>query len=73
MVRSLDRGGEEFFSRTVFGTPQDIIERADQYIALGLDKFVLWPVAEPQAWAAQVEIIGREIAGHYARLAQAAA
>jgi alkanesulfonate monooxygenase SsuD/methylene tetrahydromethanopterin reductase-like flavin-dependent oxidoreductase (luciferase family) len=71
-VRSLDRGGEEFFSRTVFGSPQDIIERVDQYIAVGLDKFVLWPVAEPQAWAGQIEMIGREIAAHYARLAQAA-
>ena len=73
VVRSLDRGGEEFFSRTVFGSPQDIIERVDQYIAVGLDKFVLWPVAEPQAWAGQVEMIGREIANHYARLAKAAA
>jgi alkanesulfonate monooxygenase SsuD/methylene tetrahydromethanopterin reductase-like flavin-dependent oxidoreductase (luciferase family) len=72
VVRSLDRGGEEFFSRTVFGSPADIIERVDQYVAAGLDKFVLWPVAEPQAWAGQVEMIGREIAGHYARLAQAA-
>jgi alkanesulfonate monooxygenase SsuD/methylene tetrahydromethanopterin reductase-like flavin-dependent oxidoreductase (luciferase family) len=72
VVRSLDRGGEEFFSRTVFGSPQDIIDRVDQYISVGLDKFVLWPVAEPQAWAGQVEMIGREIAAHYARLAQAA-
>jgi alkanesulfonate monooxygenase SsuD/methylene tetrahydromethanopterin reductase-like flavin-dependent oxidoreductase (luciferase family) len=73
VVRSLDRGGEEFFSRTVFGTSEDIIKRVDEYIARGLDKFVLWPVAEPQEWASQVETIGREIAAHYARLAQAAA
>jgi alkanesulfonate monooxygenase SsuD/methylene tetrahydromethanopterin reductase-like flavin-dependent oxidoreductase (luciferase family) len=73
VVRSLDRGGDEFFSRTVFGTAEDIIERVNQSIEVGLDKFVLWPVAEPQAWAQQVEIIGREVAGHYARLAKAAA
>ena len=73
VLRTFDRGGEEFFSRTVFGPAEDIIERVNQYIAVGLDKFVLWPVAEPQAWAQQVEIIGREIATHYARLAQAAA
>jgi alkanesulfonate monooxygenase SsuD/methylene tetrahydromethanopterin reductase-like flavin-dependent oxidoreductase (luciferase family) len=73
VLRTFDRGGEEFFSRTVFGPAEDIIERVNQYIAVGLDKFVLWPVAEPQAWAQQVEIIGREIASHYARLAQAAA
>jgi alkanesulfonate monooxygenase SsuD/methylene tetrahydromethanopterin reductase-like flavin-dependent oxidoreductase (luciferase family) len=73
VVRSLDRGGQEFLDRTVFGSPADIIERLNEYIAVGLDKFVLWPVAEPQAWAQQVEIIGREIASHYARLAQAAA
>jgi alkanesulfonate monooxygenase SsuD/methylene tetrahydromethanopterin reductase-like flavin-dependent oxidoreductase (luciferase family) len=57
----------------VFGSPADIIARVDQYIAVGLDKFVLWPVAEPQAWAGQIEMIGREIASHYTRLAQAAA
>ena len=57
----------------MFGTAEDIIERVNQYIEVGLDKFVLWPVAEPQAWAQQVEIIGREVAGHYARLAKAAA
>ena len=49
------------------------MQRVDEYIARGLDKFVLWPVAEPEAWAGQVETIGREIAAHYARLAQAAA
>ena len=68
-----DRGGEEFLERTVFGTPEDVIERVDEYIEVGLDKFVLWPVAEPEAWAGQVELIGREIAAHYTRLAQAAA
>ncbi len=73
VLNSLGRGAAEFANRTIYGSPQDIIERLAEYIALGLDKFVLWPVAEPSAWAGQVELIGREVAGHYARLAQAAA
>ena len=73
VARTLGRGGEEFISRTVFGSPADIIERINEYIAVGLDKFVLWPMAEPRAWAQQVELIGREIATHYTRLAQATA
>lgn len=73
MVKALGRGGEQFLTRTVFGSPDDIISRLSEYIAVGLDKFVLWPVAEPNAWAGQVELIGREIASHYTRLAQAAA
>jgi probable F420-dependent oxidoreductase len=73
-LRSLGRGGaDELFKRTVCGSPEDIIARLADYIAIGLDKFVLWPVAEPQAWAGQVEMIGREIARHYTRLAAAAA
>jgi alkanesulfonate monooxygenase SsuD/methylene tetrahydromethanopterin reductase-like flavin-dependent oxidoreductase (luciferase family) len=73
MLKALGRGGEQFLTRTVFGSPDDIIARLSEYIAAGLDKFVLWPVAEPNAWAGQVELIGREIASHYTRLAQAAA
>lgn len=73
MVRALGRGADQFLSRTLFGSPEDIIARLGEYVAVGLDKFVLWPVAEPQDWARQVELIGREIASHYTRIAQAAA
>jgi alkanesulfonate monooxygenase SsuD/methylene tetrahydromethanopterin reductase-like flavin-dependent oxidoreductase (luciferase family) len=69
MLASLGRGAEAFAQRTLFGSPADIIQQLDQYIARGLDKFVLWPVAEPGAWAGQIELIGREIATHYARAA----
>lgn len=72
-IQSVGREGDPLMTRTVFGSPQDIIARLDEYVAVGLDKFVLWPVAEPSAWAHQVEVIGREIATHYTRLAQAAA
>ncbi|HVN88375.1 MAG TPA: LLM class flavin-dependent oxidoreductase [Candidatus Binataceae bacterium] len=72
MLASLGRGAEAFAQRTLFGSPDDIIQQLEQYIARGLDKFVLWPVAEPGAWAGQIELIGREIATHYARAAQAA-
>jgi probable F420-dependent oxidoreductase len=72
VVASLGRGAEGFTQRVLYGSPADIIGQLDQYVARGLDKFVLWPVVEPEAWAGQVEMIGREIATHYARAAQAA-
>jgi len=72
MLASLGRGAESFAQRTLFGSPDDIIQQLEQYIARGLDKFVLWPVAEPGAWAGQIELIGREIATHYAQAAKAA-
>jgi len=67
-----NRGNEQFLQRTVYGSPDDIIRRLSEYTAVGLDKFVLWPVAEPEAWAGQMELIGREVATHYIRAAQAA-
>jgi len=70
MLAGLGPGAEGFAQRTLYGSPADIIEQLEPYIARGLDKFVLWPVAEPQAWAGQIELIGREIASHYARAAQ---
>jgi probable F420-dependent oxidoreductase len=72
MLASLGRGAEAFAQRTLFGSPDDIMRQLDQYVARGLDKFVLWPVAEPDAWAGQIELIGREIATHYAHAAGAA-
>jgi len=67
-----NRGNDQFLQRTVYGSPDDIIQRLSEYTAVGLDKFVLWPVAEPEAWAGQMELIGREVATHYIRAAQAA-
>jgi len=65
-------GGETLFKSTLYGSPEDIIDKLQEYIAAGLDKFVLWPVAEPSAWPGQIELIGREIASYYTRAAQAA-
>jgi probable F420-dependent oxidoreductase len=67
-----NRGNDQFLQRTVYGSPDDILRRLSEYTAVGLDKFVLWPVAEPEAWAGQMELIGREVATHYIRAAQAA-
>jgi probable F420-dependent oxidoreductase len=72
VLNSLGRGADGFLNRTVYGSPEDIIARLDQYIKIGLDKFVLWPVAEPSAWAAQNELIGREVASYYINAAKAA-
>ena len=72
VLEKMGRGSEQFVQRTLFGSPDDIMERLTDYVAAGLDKFVLWPVAEPDAWAEQIELIGREVATHYARAAQAA-
>jgi probable F420-dependent oxidoreductase len=72
MMTAMGRGAEAFLQRTICGSPDDIMRRLQEYVAVGLDKFVLWPVAEPNAWAGQVELIGREIATPYARAARAA-
>ena len=66
VVTKMGRGSDMFVQRTLYGSPADIIHRLQEYAALGLDKFVLWPVAEPTAWAQQIELIGREVASHYA-------
>jgi probable F420-dependent oxidoreductase len=67
MLNALGRGAEQFLERSVFGSAEDIVGRIGEYVAKGLDKFVLWPVAESDVWARQVELVGREIASHYAR------
>jgi probable F420-dependent oxidoreductase len=67
VLTTMGRESDMFVQRTLYGSPGDIIECLQEYVAAGLDKFVLWPVAEPAAWAQQVEIIGREIATYYAR------
>jgi probable F420-dependent oxidoreductase len=72
ILATLGRGAEAFVQRALYGSPADMIEQLEPYIARGLDKFVLWPVAEPEAWAGQIELIGREVATYYARLARAA-
>ena len=40
-----------------------------EYTSHGLDKFVLWPIATPDVWAKQVELVGSEIANHYMKAA----
>jgi len=67
MLAAMGRGAEQFLERSVFGSPEDVIGRLSEYTQHGLDKFVLWPIAEPSAWPRQIELIGREIASHYAR------
>ncbi len=68
MLSALGRGADQFLQRSVFGSPEDVIGRLGEYVAQGLDKFVLWPIADPASWARQVELVGREVASHYARL-----
>jgi probable F420-dependent oxidoreductase len=69
MLATMGRGADQFLERGAFGSPEDVVGRIQEYVAQGLDKFVLWPVADPQAWPRQIELIGREIASHYARAA----
>jgi len=61
--------GEAVLKRSAYGSPDDIIETMQKYVAAGLDKFVLWPLATPEDWPHQMELIGREIASHYLELA----
>jgi probable F420-dependent oxidoreductase len=67
MLDSMGRGADQFLERSVYGSPQEVLEQMEGYVKVGLDKFVLWPIASPEAWAGQLETIGREIAAHYAR------
>ena len=67
MLKMLGRGAEQFLERAVFGSADDILRRLTGYIDRGLDKFVLWPVAGPEDWASQVELVGREVASHFLR------
>ncbi|HEY2664395.1 MAG TPA: LLM class flavin-dependent oxidoreductase [Candidatus Binataceae bacterium] len=67
MLDSMGQRAEQFLERSVYGSPQDVLEQMERYVEVGLDKFVLWPIASPDAWSGQVERIGREIAAHYAR------
>jgi probable F420-dependent oxidoreductase len=54
--------GEAVRERGAFGSATEIRERIAAYEAVGLDKFVLWPMAAPEEWPAQVEAIGRHVA-----------
>lgn len=65
MLAAMGRGAEQFLERSVFGSPEDVFGRLSEYVSQGLDKFVLWPIAEPEAWPKQIELVGREIASHY--------
>ena len=65
MLAAMGRGAEQFLERSVYGSAEDVFARLSEYVAQGLDKFVLWPIAEPAAWPQQIELVGREIASHY--------
>ncbi len=65
MLTAMGRGAEQFLERSVYGSAEDVFARLSEYVAQGLDKFVLWPIAEPAAWPRQIELVGREIASHY--------
>ena len=67
MLTAMGRGAEAYLEQTVYGSADDVIKRLSEYVSKGLDKFVLWPIAEPEAWPKQIELVGREIASHYAR------
>jgi probable F420-dependent oxidoreductase len=69
MLSAMGRGSEAFLERSVYGSAEDISAQMERYITKGLDKFVLWPIAAPDSWHQQIELVGREIAAHYARAA----
>lgn len=62
---TLAHGEDYLLERSAFGTAEDVVACVDKYVKVGLDKFVLWPVARPDEWNQQVERIGREIASYY--------
>ncbi len=66
---ALGARADTFVERGVFGSPDDVRARLQQYIDVGLNKFVLWPIAAADQWMQQVELVGSEIATPYAQAA----
>ncbi len=70
MLAAMGTGAEAYLARTVYGSPEDVIERLTEYVAKGLDKFVLWPIASRDAWPKIIELVCRDIASRYYRHAR---
>jgi probable F420-dependent oxidoreductase len=51
---------------TAFGPREDCIAAIERYVAVGADKFVLWPACPPEELLAQLERICRDILPHFA-------
>src|SRR5258708_327992 len=47
MLAAMGQGAEAYLARTVYGSPEDVIERPNEYVAKVPDKFVVVPVREP--------------------------
>jgi probable F420-dependent oxidoreductase len=57
---------EALAARSAVGTPEEVIERVQSYVAAGCSKYVLWPISPPDELVAQIELYGREIVPHFA-------
>ena len=52
---------EALAARSAVGTPEEIVEKVQAYIAAGCSKYVLWPIGPPDELVSQIELYGHEI------------
>ena len=58
-------GAETLRERCAFGTAEEVRDRIEEYVAVGCEKFVLFPVAGGAGLASQVDAIGTQIIPHF--------
>ena len=52
---------EAMAARCAVGTPEEVVEKVQSYVAAGCSKYVLWPISPPDELVQQIEVYGREI------------
>jgi probable F420-dependent oxidoreductase len=52
---------EAMAARCAVGTPEEVVEKVQSYVAAGCSKYVLWPISPPEELVQQIELYGREI------------
>jgi probable F420-dependent oxidoreductase len=52
---------EAMAARCAVGTPEEVVEKVQRYVAAGCSKYVLWPISPPDELVQQIELYGREI------------
>ena len=60
-VRRREREDVPREAYSAFGTSEDILNRIQEYLTVGITKFVLRPVCPPEVWLSQVERLAKEV------------
>jgi probable F420-dependent oxidoreductase len=64
-LRGLNMPPEEAAARCIVGSPEECIERLQDFIEAGCVKFVLRPACPPEEIMSQIEAYGKEILPHF--------